>query len=210
MYPTQSNTTPGFGPRSYNSGQDLTGMEGRLAKIVDGGTIPELLLPTAVDDLALYLVLDGNTLDMPSAVQPLAAGEECRIRANGTGSSGAVLVLEAIAGANIGKVCTLPATPGVYFSPGVALEDFTDEQLVRVHTHPRMVTVASTVAAPAATTTVDGAIAGLNSTAVNPTKSDFDALLTATEKIADEQRADNAKLIAIHTALVAAGLIKTA
>lgn len=210
MFPSQSNTIPGTSARPYNSGEALTGMEGRLVKIVDGGSIPEAKLPETAADLALFICVDGGALDTDSELLPLVPGQEYRVRAKGAGSAGGVIVLAAIAGADAGKARALPATEGQYFSPGVALDDFADGDLVKFTALPRLVTVASTVAAPAATTTVDGAIAALNSTAVNPTKADFDALLTAVEKIADEQRADNAKLIAIHTALAAAGILKIA
>lgn len=209
MSPTQSNTQPGFDARSYNSGQNLDAMEGRLAKIVDGGSIPEALLPTAVTDVCQFVIDDGGAEDTPSGLLPLTPGYERRALAKGTGSAGDVLVLAAIAGADIGKVRAQPATPGAYFSPGTAGEDFVDGQLVRFNPLPRIVVVPAVIAAPATTTTVNGAVAGLNSTAVNPTKADFDALLTAVELIADEQRADNAKLIALHSACVAAGFVVT-
>lgn len=155
MNSLQTNTKPGFGSRPYNSGEALTDMEGRLVKVVDGGSIPELLLPTAVSDVCLFAVSDGGALDTPSDVIPLVPGQEIRLRLNGTVSAGAVLVLEAISGANIGKVRTVPATEGVYFSPGSAAEDGADEQMVLVNPLPRLVFVgtAFTAAAPAATAT---------------------------------------------------------
>jgi hypothetical protein len=67
--------------------------------------------------------------------------------------------------------------------------------------------VATVVAAPAAAVNVNGAIAGLNSTAVNPTKGDYDLLLAATETLADDVRSAITSLIAIHTALVAQGIL---
>lgn len=141
MFPSQTNTQSGT--RKYNSGQALTDMEGRLVKLVDGGSIAEVLLPEAVTDVCLFVVGDGNALDTDSDVIPLVPGEEIRIRANGAGSAGTILVLEAIAGANIGKVCAIPATAGLYFSPGIAAEDFVDEQLVKVNPMPRIVNVKS-------------------------------------------------------------------
>lgn len=141
MFPSQSNTQSG--PRKYNSGEALTDMEGRLVKLVDGGSIAELLLPEAVTDVCLFVVGDGNALDTDSEVIPLEVGTEIRIRANGAGAAGAILVLEAIAGANIGKVRTIPAVAGLYFSPGVAAEDWVDEQLVKVNPLPRLVRVVS-------------------------------------------------------------------
>ena len=153
MFPTQTNTQPGDGDRVYNSGEALTDMEGRLAKIVDGGSTADLKLPETVYDICPFLIVEGGASAADSKVVPLVTGQERRVRANGAGSCGAVLVLEAISGANIGKVRTVPATEGVYFSPGIALEDWADEQLVRFNPLPRLVFVgtAFTSAAPAAT-----------------------------------------------------------
>ena len=171
MFPTQSNTQKGT--RSYNSGIALVGLEGRLVKVVDGGSIAELLLPEAVSDVALFVVVDGGAIDTESQVIPLVPGDEIRIRAKGTGSAGAVLVQAAIAGDDAGKVRTQPATEGVYFSPGTAAEDFVDGQLVKVNPMPRLVHVgtAFTAAAPAAT-------APTNSTPYGYSQTQAQALLT--------------------------------
>jgi hypothetical protein len=173
MLNTQSNTQQG--PRPFNSGEALTGKEGYLAVLVDGDSIPELLLPTTVSELALFIIDEGGALDKDSAAIPLVAGEERRIKANGSGSAGAILVLEA-PGAdpfpNKGKVRTIPATEGVYFSPGIAQEDFVDEQLVNVRVLPRLVHVgtAFSSATPAAT-------AATNSTPYGYSQAQADAIL---------------------------------
>jgi hypothetical protein len=204
MFPSQTNTLPGTGTRPYNSGEDLTGMEGRLVKIVDGGSTADAKLPEAVTDISLFILVDGGANGADSQVVPLTPGEERRVRANGAGSAGAVLILEAIAGANIGKVRTIVgAAAGAYFSPGSAVEDFADEQFVKVNPLPRMVVVPSVVTAPAAALPADGVFAALNSTAVNPTKGDFDALLAQCEILRDSHAALVTKVTAIHTGLVA-------
>lgn len=204
MFPSQTNTLKGN--RAFNSGETLVDKEGLLCKLVDGGSIPELKLPEAVTDICLFVIGDGNGEDENSDVIPLVPGEEVRIRANGAGSAGAILILETIAGANIGKVRTIVgAAAGVYFSPGSAAEDFGDEQLVKVNSLPRMVIVPSVVTAPAAAAPADGVFAALNSTAVNPTKADFDALLAQCEILRDSHAALVAKVTAIHTAAVANG-----
>jgi hypothetical protein len=172
MLNTQSNTQQG--PKPFNSGEALTGKEGYLAVMVDGGSIPELLLPTGIADLALFIIDEGGALDADSTAIPLVAGEQRRIKANGTGSAGAILVLEDPATpANKGKVRTVPATEGVYFSPGVAEEDFVDEQLVLVRVLPRLVHVgtAFTVATPAAT-------AATSTTPFGYTEAQANAILT--------------------------------
>lgn len=137
MSASQSNTRKSVFP--INAGEDLTGMEGRLVKLVDGGSIPEVVLPTAIGDNCLYVVWDEATLDTICAVQPLDSDQTVRIRLNGTCSAGDVLVLEVISGANIGKVRTNPGGLVNVYSPGIAEEDGVDEQLVRVRPWPRLI-----------------------------------------------------------------------
>jgi hypothetical protein len=152
---TQTDIHPG-GPRKINAGADLTGLEGRLVKIADAGSVPEVVVPAAVTDICPFILVREAVHDANCDVLAIAGEKEVRVRANGTGSAGATLVLcdpTASSGVNAGKVETLPATQGAYFSVGIALEDFVDEQLVRVRPLPRLVHVgtAFTVAAPAAT-----------------------------------------------------------
>lgn len=68
--------------------------------------------------------------------------------------------------------------------------------------------VATLVAAPAAGLPANGVFAALNSTAVNPTKADFDALLAQCEILSDSHRALVASVTSLHTASVAAGIAK--
>lgn len=137
----QSNTLPG--PFPVNSAEDLSAKNGYLVELVDGGSIAEVQLPTAVTDLALYIVDDGAVADEFSTVAPLSPHRQVRIKAKGTGSAGATLVLaDPGTAADKGKVRTVPATAGLYFSPGLAEEDFVDGQLVLVRPMPRIVTVA--------------------------------------------------------------------
>lgn len=152
---TQTDIHPG-GPRKINAGADLTGLEGRLVKIADGGSIPEVVAPAAVADICPFILVREATEDTLCDVLAIAGEKEVRIRANGSGSAGDTLVLcdpTASTGANKGKVESVGTTQGSYFSPGIALEDFVDEQLVRVRPHPRTVNVgtAFTSAAPATT-----------------------------------------------------------
>jgi hypothetical protein len=152
---TQTNTHQG-GPRKINAGADLTDLEGRLVKIADAGSEPEVVVPAAVTDICPFVLVREAVHDADAEVLSIAGEKEVRIRANGTGSAGAVVVLcdpTASSGVNAGKVETQPATEGAYFSPGIALEDWVDEQLVRIRPLPRIVNVGSafTVATPAAT-----------------------------------------------------------
>ncbi|MCF7788623.1 MAG: hypothetical protein K9N47_21045 [Prosthecobacter sp.] len=171
---TQTDTHPG-GPRKINAGADLTGLEGRLVKIADGGSIPEVVVPAAVTDICPFILVREAVEDSNCDVLAIAGEKEVRIRANGTGSAGNALVLcdpAASSGVNAGKVEALGTTEGAYYSPGVALEDFVDEQLVRIRPHPRMINVGSTFSAatPAAT-------AATNSTPYGFSQAQADAIL---------------------------------
>jgi hypothetical protein len=75
-------------------------------------------------------------------------------------------------------VITFPATEGVYFSPGIAEEDFADEQLVLIRPMPRLVHVgaAFTGAAPAAT-------AATNSTPYGYSQAQADAILATVREL---------------------------
>lgn len=199
MFPTQTNTLPGTGTRVYNSGEDLSAMEGRVVKVVDGGSIPELLLPTSIADICLFVLVDGGALDTDSQVLPLTPGEERRIRCNGAASAGGIAVLEAIAGANIGKVRALPAAAGVYFSPGSFAEDAVDEQLAKINPLPRMIVVPDSVAAAAALTSTDGVAAAA--------AANLAGLATEAEKIGDDVRALHGVVVDLRAKLITAGAI---
>ena len=124
MNPSQIDTQPDV--RVINSAVSLVGLEGRLVKLADGGSIAEVNLPGAVSDLCLFIVKEGAALDEDSEVISVISEGNRRVRLNGTVSAGVPVVLcdpTASSGANAGKVETLPATEGVYFSPGVAEED---------------------------------------------------------------------------------------
>jgi hypothetical protein len=154
MKVSQTNTNPDT--RVLNSAVALTGLEGRLVKLADGGSIPEVDLPGAVTDLALFIVTEGGAIDTPSEVLPLVSESNRRVRLNGTVAAGVPVVLcdpTASSGVNAGKVETLPTAEGAYFSPGIAEEDGADEQLVLIRPFPRIIHVgtAFTVATPAAT-----------------------------------------------------------
>ena len=171
---TQTDIHPG-GPRKINAGADLTGLEGRLVKVSDGGSIPEVIAPAAVTDICPFVLVREATEDSQCDVLPIAGEKEIRVRANGAGSAGDTLVLcdpSASSGANKGKVESLPSTQGAYFSVGIALEDFVDEQLVRVRPLPRQVNVgtAFSSATPAAT-------AATNSTPYGFSQAQADAIL---------------------------------
>lgn len=186
---------------------DLTDKTGHLVLVVDGG----IRTPTADTEVATHvLVEDGAVGEIVSAL-PLTALSQVRAVAKGAGNQGDNLVLALVAtAADRGKLRALPADPGVYLQIGRAEEDFVDGQHLKFRPLLRVVVVPSVVTAPAAGLPADGVFAGLNSTAVNPTKADFDALLAQCEILCDSHRALGTKVTAIHTALVANGQLAVA
>lgn len=144
------------GLRKINAGEDLTGLEGRLVKLADAGSEPEVLRPSAVTDICPFLVVREAAHDADCEVLPILGPGNFRVRLNGTVAAGTRVVLcdpDASSGANRGKVETLPAAAGLYYSPGIAEEDGVDEQLVLVRPAPALVHVptAFTGASPADT-----------------------------------------------------------
>lgn len=169
-YDSQTNTKPGIIIDGVADGV-LTDLEGRLLKMTGDG----YSVPAAVSDLALFVLLQGGADEAGIVVAQISPDTNMRVRANGTGSKGDVLVLcdpTASSGVNAGKVEAIGSTQGVYFSPGIADEDFVDEQLVKIRPHPRLVYVgtAFTSATPAAT-------AATNSSPYGFTQAQADAIL---------------------------------
>jgi hypothetical protein len=128
----------------------------RLLVVEDDGGVLKARLPNAVTDLALYVNAETGAAGDTIWLEPLSPGENCRIRLEGVCSAGEVLALAdptGDSGNDAGMVQDLPATAGVYFSPGIAEEAGVDGQLVLVRPCPRLVTVATafTGATPAAT-----------------------------------------------------------
>lgn len=151
VYASQSNTKPGAIIQAIADGA-LTDLEGRLLKMTGDG----YSLPATVTDIALAVLLEGAADTGNIVVAQLTPQSEMRVRANGTGSKGDVLVLcdpTASSGVNAGKAEAIGSTQGSYFSPGIADEDFVDEQLVRIRPLPRLVVVGSAFssATPAST-----------------------------------------------------------
>lgn len=100
--------------------------------------------------------------------------------------AGAVIGLDlAVYSSGDGKVIVKPTAAGTYWKVGIARQAATaDGDVIEVEPcKPRKLVVI------AALGNANGAIAAINSTAVNPTKADFDLLLAACEKLADDVRA---------------------
>ena len=126
---SQSNTR--VGDIRVAAGEDLTGKEGLLVKMTHDSGVPELKLPAANTDYALYVVIEGVADTVTASVRPLEAGRNLRLRLNGTCNPGDVLVLADVGtAADIGKVRTLPAAAATYRALAIAEEAGVDEQLV--------------------------------------------------------------------------------
>jgi hypothetical protein len=208
---TQSNTKPG--PLSLATAADLTGKEGYLAELTSSGAN----LPNAVADIAVYLIDDAPTTTQATLI-PLSPDRNVRIKAKGTGSKGDILALaDPSTPADKGKVRELPTAGGIYFSPGVAEEDFVDGQLVLVRPFPRVIGVSAAepsvvaltstngvaaAAIPGALTStngvaaaaIPGALTSTNGTAA-AASADLAALAAEAEKIGDDVRAVHAAML---------------
>ena len=69
---SQSNTR--VGDIRVLAGEALTGMEGRLVKLTHDTGVPEVKLPAAITDYALYAVIEGAADAALVSVRPVEAG----------------------------------------------------------------------------------------------------------------------------------------
>jgi hypothetical protein len=128
---SQSNTR--VGDFRVLAGESLVGMEGRLAKMTHDTGVPEVMLPEANSDHALYVVLEGGADAALVSVRPIESGRTMRVTLKGTCNPGDVLILADVATtADKGKVRALPSTPGTYRGLGIAEQVGVDGQLVLV------------------------------------------------------------------------------
>ena len=113
------------------AGADLTGKRAYLVKMTHDTGVPEVALPAAVTDLALYLVDDENADGKLASVEPLTGDRNVRVKLKGTCNPGDVLVLsDPSTAADAGKVRALPSVAGTYRGIAVAEEKGVDGQLV--------------------------------------------------------------------------------
>jgi hypothetical protein len=126
---SQSNTR--VGDFRVLAGESLVGMEARLVRLTHDTGVPEVTLPAANDDYALYVLLEGGADAALVSVRPIEAGRTVRVPLKGTCNPGDVLVLADIAtAADKGKVRVLPAAPGTYRGLAIAEQVGVDGQLV--------------------------------------------------------------------------------
>jgi len=82
---TQSDTRGGDLP--LVAGEELTGMEGRLAVLGNDAGKPVVVLPDAATDVAAFVVIEGA-----ATVRPLESGRNVRLRLSGDCVPGDLLV----------------------------------------------------------------------------------------------------------------------
>ena len=113
------------------AGADLSEKLGYLVKMTHDTGVPEVALPAAVADLAVYLVDDGNVDAGLVSVEPLTGERNVRIKLKGTCNPGDVLTLaDPSTAADAGKVRALPTAAGTYRGIAIAEEKGVDGQLV--------------------------------------------------------------------------------
>ena len=127
---TQTNTKPG--PIDALAGVDLTGLEGRLAKLGSADGKRQALLPTALTDAAVYVIAHGGPVGAHVTLESFTTDDSnFRCRAKGGGTAGTLLSLAdpATAG-DAGKLRAVPGTAGTFHALAIAEEDFQDGQHV--------------------------------------------------------------------------------
>ena len=128
---SQSNTR--VGDFRVLAGEALVGMEGRLVKMGHDTGVPEVTLPAANSDLALYLLMEDGADGKLVSVRPVQPDRNVRLILKGTCNPGDVMVLADVAtAADKGKVRVLPAAAGTYRGLGIAEQVGVDGQLVLV------------------------------------------------------------------------------
>lgn len=130
MNPDQSGVRPGGSAFTVLAGEDLTGKRSCLVKLTHDTGVPEVKLPAAITDDALFLLNEDGVDTDPVNVSPLVNGNEVKVRLKGTCNPGDQLSLAAIAGADAGKVRKVPATTGTYRPLLIAREAGVDGQFV--------------------------------------------------------------------------------
>ena len=132
-----SQTNVKTGPIVKPCGEDLTASIDLLVALSQNAGEPQMLLPTAQDDLVPYLVLEGAGAGENGYFMPLHPDKNIRVPIVGTCNPGDTLVLAdpAVEG-QPGKVTVLPADPGTYRGIGIAEELGVDAQLLLLRPLP--------------------------------------------------------------------------
>jgi len=120
-----------FGPVPFNCGADLTAAADHIVVLGHSTGTPQMTLPDALTDHALYLVLEGNAVDETGYFLPISPAANVRVPLIGTCNPGDTLVLaDPSVEGQPGKVIVLPETAGTYRAVAIAEEAGIDTQLV--------------------------------------------------------------------------------
>ena len=115
---SQSNTR--VGDFRVLAGEDLTGKEGCLVKMGHDSGVPEVTLPAANSDLAVYVLIEDGADGRLVSVRPVQQDRNVRLILKGTCNPGDVMVLADVAtAADKGKVRALPVAAGTYRGLGI-------------------------------------------------------------------------------------------
>jgi len=128
---SQSNTR--VGDFRVLAGEDLTGKVGCLVKMGHDTGVPEVTLPAANSDLAVYVLMEDGADGKLVSVRPVQPDRNVRVVLKGTCNPGDVMVLADVAtAADKGKLRLLPATAGTYRGLGIAEQAGVDGQLALI------------------------------------------------------------------------------
>lgn len=126
---TQSDTRVGDLP--LVAGEDLTGMEGRLAVLGNDSGKPVVGLPNAATDVAAFVLIEGAEAGASATVRPLEAGRNVRLRLSGDCVPGDVLVAADPTDPLLrGLVAVVPVDAGTYRGLAIAEQAGETGQLV--------------------------------------------------------------------------------
>ena len=124
---SQSNTQRG--DRVAVAGETLTGMEGRLVRLVNSSGSPVVKLPDSVADEVLFVLVEGAASGADVTIRPLEHGMQFRAYIDGACVTGDSLTLATIDATKDGKIVKVPDGAGTYFRVGVAEQSAADGSL---------------------------------------------------------------------------------
>ena len=132
-----SQTNVKTGPIVKPCGEDLTTSIDLFVKLSQNGGTPQMLLPTAQDDLVPYLVLAGAGVGDNGDFMPVHPDKNIRVPIIGTCNPGDTLVLaDPTVTGQAGKITVLPEDSGDYRGVGIAEELGVDGQLLLLRPLP--------------------------------------------------------------------------
>lgn len=132
MNPDQNGCRPAGSAFPVLAGEDLTGKRSFLTVLTHDNGVPEVKLPAAITEQALFLLNEDGADTETVNVSPLVNGQEVNVKLKGTCNPGDRLCLAATGtAADKGKVRVVPGTTGTYQPFLIAREAGVDAQLVK-------------------------------------------------------------------------------